>query len=207
MLKLLTTWLEKFDSELMSNLIRAKTAADIEDLASKNSKYIKNYCIIFLDLSGFGKITESSRDFEALRLILTAETTISELSVSHNGTLLKSIGDSWLLKFVKTSNGIDFLQALYQSLNARNNSAPEQTAVIPCGGIAYGPLLEFGDYDIIGRTVNVAAKAGEDTAGPWEVLVAQSALDEASIPGEAKITDHVISGEKLYSWLPVNQTS
>tara|TARA_B100002051_G_scaffold204098_1_gene194375 strand:+ start:719 stop:1333 length:615 start_codon:yes stop_codon:yes gene_type:complete len=203
----LTNWLEQFDSNLLNQLINATGETHIEDIASENSRYIKNYCIIFLDLSGFGKLTESSRDFEALRLILITETIISKLAVDHNGTLLKSIGDSWLLKFSETTKGVHFLKALYKKLNETNTGNPQQLAAIPCGGIAYGALLEFGDYDIIGRTVNVAARAGEDVAGPWEVLIAESALEQAAIDSEIKITDHIMSGEKVYSWLPLGPMS
>ena len=70
-------------------------------------------------------------------------------------------------------------------------------------GLAYGPLLKFDEQDILGKTVNTAAVAGEDTAGPWEVLIAESALEQVKLEALLEPTSHIIGGEKISCWMPV----
>ena len=193
------------DPKLLSDLLHAKSPKDLGLISSAYSSYFKECAVVFLDLSGFGKISESCRDFECLRLILISETLIQKFAPEYDGFLLKSIGDSWLLKFKNVQDGLKFLQALYEGLDKLNTENPQHLASIPCGGIAYGSLLTFGDSDILGRTVNVAAKAGEDTAGPWEVLIAESALSQVEFNAKIKLTGHNICNEKVYSWLPLQE--
>jgi hypothetical protein len=42
-----------------------------------------------------------------------------------------------------------------------------------------GRVLRIGDHDVFGSEVNAAAKLGEDTEKPWEILVTQSVRDAA----------------------------
>ena len=204
---LLTTWLKSQDPELLQYLLSAATPEEIKAITEKSSSYIEKFCVVFLDLSGFSKATKTHGDFDALRLVLVAETLIDELADENNGHLVKSIGDSWLLKFKKTQDAVMFMGSLYGGLSEINKRNSTHLSVIPCGGLAYGPLLKFGEQDILGKTVNTAAVAGEDTAGAWEILVAESALAEVDFDGDLEPTDHVIGGEAIFSWTPVAQGS
>jgi hypothetical protein len=43
----------------------------------------------------------------------------------------------------------------------------------------YERVLRIGDHDVFGAEVNAAAKLGEDSAKPWDILVTQSVRDAA----------------------------
>jgi class 3 adenylate cyclase len=199
----LTSWLKHSNPGLLSDLLKAEANQDIDFIAEKNRSCIEKFCVVFLDLSGFAEAAAAHGDFSALRLVLVAETMIDELSIKHGGELLKSIGDSWLLIFEQAKNAFSFMESLYSGLNELNQNNKDHLSIVPCGGLAYGPLLKFGKKDIFGKTVNTAAVAGEDAAGPWEIFIAESALDYFEFDVDLNLTGLTIGGEKIYCWTPV----
>jgi len=199
----LTSWLKYSNPGLLSDLLNAEAHQDIDLIAERNLSYVEEFCVVFLDLSGFGQAAAAHGDFGALRLVLVAETMIDELSIKHGGELLKSIGDSWLLIFEQAKNAFSFMESLYSGLNELNQNNKDHLSIVPCGGLAYGPLLKFGKKDIFGKTVNTAAVAGEDAAGPWEIFIAESALDYFEFDVDLNLTGLTIGGEKIYCWTPV----
>lgn len=200
---MLTKWLKSNDPELLDDLLSAKSPIEIKSITQRNNSYIQKFCVVFLDLSGFSKATKTQGDFEALRMVLVAETMIANLASEKCGELVKSIGDSWLLVFQEAKDAFAFMESLYTGLHKVNQQNPNHLDVIPCGGLAYGPLLKFNQQDILGKTVNTAAVAGEDTAGPWEVLIAESALEQVKLEALLEPTSHIIGGEKISCWMPV----
>ncbi|HOM11234.1 MAG TPA: adenylate/guanylate cyclase domain-containing protein, partial [Spirochaetota bacterium] len=69
-------------------------------------------------------------------------------------------------------------------------SKPEEDHIVLCIGLGYGKMLRIGDEDVYGAEVNAASKLGEDTAGPWEVLVTNSVKENAK--GISNITfEHI----------------
>ena len=59
-----------------------------------------------------------------------------------------------------------------------NQDRTDEEKILLCVGIGFGEILNIGGEDVFGAEVNAAAKLGEDTAGPWEILVTDSVAKE-----------------------------
>lgn len=63
---------------------------------------------------------------------------------------------------------------MQRTLKDYNDGRLANEQVLLCLGLGYGRLLRIGDEDVFGEEVNASSKLGEDTAGPWEILVTEN---------------------------------
>lgn len=126
--------------------------------------------LVVVDLCDFVAWCARARDAAILGLV--AETTISVATIahSHDGTLVKHVGDGFLLRFADpnaaAAASVELVGALSQPLLAR-------------AGAHTGHALEIGS-DLIGGDVNLAARLC-DLADPGCVLLSE-ALASAAAP-------------------------
>jgi adenylate cyclase len=179
--------------ERMAKLIqeRLRPGAD-KDLIDRRiwDLFGEDWCIMFTDLSGFSRNVAEFGVIHFLQVIYESERLLIPVIEEHDGILLKTEGDSFLVIFRNVNKGLRCainMQRLLQEYNV-DKSAAEQ--VLLCIGLGYGKVLRIGDADVYGAEVNAAGKLGEDIAGPWQILVTEAIKKHASL-------EHDVSFEEI----------
>ena len=131
--------------------------------------------IVFVDLSGFTRLTEERGDDAAVRSATTLQRHADAVATRRGGRLVKLLGDGALLRFSEVQHGVDAGLDLVEILGAAGSLSAH-------AGIHTGPVIER-DLDLFGGTVNLASRIAS-VAGPREVLASRAvveAVDDASL--------------------------
>ncbi len=137
------------------------------------------WCVMFTDLAGFSRRVATFGIIHFLQIIYESQRLLVPIIEDFDGILLKTEGDSMLVIFRNVAKGLECCKKMHQVLKGYNKSKPEEDHIVLCVGLGYGKMLRIGDEDVYGAEVNAASKLGEDTAGPWEVLVTNSVKENA----------------------------
>jgi class 3 adenylate cyclase len=162
--------------------------------------------IVFVDLSGFTRLTEERGDETAVRTAMSLQQQADAIAARHGGRLVKLLGDGAMLLFPEPAVGVDAALELVEAMSGEG-------ALAAHAGIHSGPVIER-DLDVFGRTVNLASRIA-DVAQPGEVLasdaVAGAALDgsygfepleDANIKGVPEPVPLFLVTRKLQQSLP-----
>ena len=133
---------------------------------------------MFTDLSGFSRQVAEFGIIHFLQVIYESQRLLVPCIDEHDGFLLKVEGDSLLIMYRSVTKALDCAIAMQKVLFKYNVGRPETDKILLCLGIGFGPVLRIGDADVFGAEVNAASKLGEDTAGPWEILVTDNVRKE-----------------------------
>jgi adenylate cyclase len=126
--------------------------------------------IVFVDLSGFTKLTEERGDETAVRIATSLQRQADAAAARHGGRLVKLLGDGALLLFPEPLLGVEAALDLVRTMSGEG-------ALDAHAGIHAGPVVER-DLDVFGRTVNLASRVA-DVAQPGEVLATGAVVDAA----------------------------
>ena len=163
----------------------------------------EEWAIMFTDLSGFSRRVAKFGIVHFLQTIYEAERILIPVIEDHDGILLKTEGDSFLVIFRNVGKALQCSIAMQKELADYNGAKDDEEKVLLCVGLGAGRVLRIGDVDVYGEEVNSASKLGEDIAGAGEILVTPAVMaaaekDFAGIAFE-KIPDTgtVFSGYKV----------
>jgi adenylate cyclase len=131
--------------------------------------------IVFVDLSGFTRLTHEHGDESAVRAATSLQRRADEAARRYGGRLVKLLGDGAMLRLTDATAGVDAALDLVETMSSEG-------ALSSHAGVHAGPVVER-DLDVFGQTVNVASRIA-DVAGPGEVL-ASEAVAEAARSGDA----------------------
>jgi adenylate cyclase len=124
--------------------------------------------VVFVDLSGYTRLTEERGDEVAVRLAATLQREAAAAATANDGRLVKLLGDGAMLRFPDAERGLAAALDLVRTLSV-DGSLPAHA------GIHVGPIVER-DLDLFGRTVNLASRIA-GAAGPGEVLVSEAVVE------------------------------
>jgi adenylate cyclase len=126
--------------------------------------------MVFLDLTGYTRLTEERGDQEAADLAARLASLVRGSAQEHGGQPVKWLGDGVMFYFPDPGQGVMAALEMVESVPTR--------ALPPAHvGIHAGPVV-FQEGDYFGRTVNLAARIA-DYARAGEVLVTQEVVDAA----------------------------
>jgi adenylate cyclase len=146
------------------------------DRAGLRSKIATSPAICFLDITGYTRLTEERGDHAAAELAARLTPLVQRPAERHDGKVVKWLGDGVMFHFRDSRGGV--LAAL-EMLDAVSNADLPPAHI----GLHTGPVVfQGGDY--FGRTVNIAARIGEQAA-PGQVLVTQEIVDRVASDGIA----------------------
>jgi adenylate cyclase len=129
--------------------------------------------VVFVDLSGYTRMTEEHGDEVAVGYATTLQREAEAVAASNSGRLVKLLGDGAMLRFPDAHRGLRAALALVRALSVEGDLPAH-------AGVHAGPVIER-DLDLFGRTVNLAARIGE-AAGPGEVLASQVVVETVDDP-------------------------
>lgn len=129
--------------------------------------------VLFADIVQSTSLYRRLGDIEALKIINATLGALKGVLPRHHGRLVKTLGDAVMCLFPDADSAVDAAIEMHQAV-----------AVLKPGGLAIqiriglhtGAVVVGGD-DVYGDTVNVAAYLA-DAAGPDQILIAQSTLDQ-----------------------------
>jgi adenylate cyclase len=146
------------------------------DRAGLRSKIATSPAICFLDITGYTRLTEERGDQAAADLAARLAPLVQRPAERHEGKVVKWLGDGVMFHFRDSRGGV--LAAL-EMLDAVADAGLPPAHI----GLDSGPVVfQGGDY--FGRTVNIAARIGEQAA-PGQVLVTQEIVDRVASDGIA----------------------
>jgi class 3 adenylate cyclase len=139
----------------------------------------ENWCVMFTDLAGFSRNVSKFGIIHFLQTIYESQRILVPIIENHDGILLKTEGDSFMILFRNVRKGLQCAIAMQAALRKYNEKKQEEEEVLLCVGIGYGRVLRIGDEDVYGVEVNAASKLGEDYAKAYDVIVTQAVKNEA----------------------------
>lgn len=140
----------------------------------------EEWCVMFTDLSGFSRGVAQFGIIHFLQTIYESERLLIPIMEEHDGILLKTEGDSFLVIFRKAQKGIRAAITMQRRLKEHNQNRAAEEQVLLCVGLGFGRVLRIGDSDVFGAEVNAASKLGEDIAAAGDVLVTKAVRDMAA---------------------------
>ena len=126
--------------------------------------------IVFVDVSGFTRLTEERGDEAAVRTATSLQRQADAVATRRGGRLVKLLGDGALLQFFEVRSGVEAALDLVETLGT-------DESLLAHAGIHAGPVIER-DLDVFGRTVNLASRIAA-SAGRGEVLASQTVVEAA----------------------------
>jgi adenylate cyclase len=149
---------------------------DALDRAGLHNRLNTTPAICFLDITGYTRLTEERGDEAAAELAARLTPLVQRPAERHGGKVVKWLGDGVMFHFREPTGGV--LAAL-EMIDAISAAGLPPAHV----GLHTGPVVfQGGDY--FGRTVNLAARIGEQAA-PGQVLVTQEIVDRVASDGIA----------------------
>jgi adenylate cyclase len=131
--------------------------------------------IEFVDLSSFTALASVHGDEIAAEVLERFDTLVRSLVQTHNGRLIKQIGDAFMLTFSEPADAVRFAVDLLAAAADQENFPAVKI------GIHAGPVLyRVGDY--VGTTVNIASRLAS-AAMPHEIVLSEAVADEAETAG------------------------
>jgi len=175
--------------------LRLAVGADKEEIDARIwDLFGERWAVMFTDLAGFSRGVASFGIVHFLQIIQESQRILIPLIDAHDGILLKSEGDSFLVIFRSVKKAIDCALSMQEEAQIYSNKQEEAEKIKLCVGIGYGDMLRIGDRDVFGSEVNAAAKLGEDIAKAGEILITKSVAQSLSNDFELTPIEEIPAG-------------
>ncbi len=165
-----------------------EAVADLEAAERGDDRETLEASIVFVDLASFTSLAQVHGDEVAAEILDRFDELVRGLLEEHGGTLVKQIGDAFMLVFTEPGNAVRFVVEL-EATASREPNFPALRA-----GIHSGPVLyRVGDY--VGNTVNLASRIAA-MAQANETLITETVAEAAAEAGVtiAPAGEHDLAG-------------
>ena len=158
--------------------LRAQRDADVAAIDRRIwDLFGEEWAVMFTDLAGFSRQVEAFGILHFLQVIYEQKRLLLPIVAEHDGVLVKTEADSFLLLFRRPEAAMRCAIAMQHACARHNQRRMPEEHVLLCLGIGYGRVLRIGDTDVYGAEVNAASKLGEDTATAGQILVTRAVKD------------------------------
>ena len=140
----------------------------------------EEWCVMFTDLSGFSRNVAKFGVIHFLQTIAESHRLLIPIIEDHDGILLKTEGDSFLVIFRNPPKALTASIQMNKALAIYNHNRVPEEHVLLGVGLGFGRVLRIGDSDVFGAEVNAASKLGEVTAKAYEILITEAAYQALS---------------------------
>jgi len=130
--------------------------------------------IMFTDLVGFSALTQKDESL-ALKLVSTKRQLLTPFLEQHQGTLVKTMGDGFLVEFGSALGAVDCAISIQSMLHGFNKGQPQDHKINLRIGIHVGDVHSEND-DIFGDGVNIASRI-EPLADPAGICITRNVYD------------------------------
>jgi len=141
--------------------------------------------IVFVDLSGFTRLTEELGDEQAAERSRELANVVRTAAVGHRGRVIKLLGDGAMMHFPSAADAVAGASAVIEQ--AEHAGLPAARA-----GVTVGALIRR-DGDYFGHTVNLASRIC-DAAAPSTVTATREVADRTPELSWTPIGDATLKG-------------
>jgi class 3 adenylate cyclase len=159
--RLLTT--QTFRDLFRSEVIKASEGIGVKDIT-----------LLFTDLKGSTELYDRIGDLNAFSLVQRHFERLLDVTVRHNGAIIKTIGDAIMAAFLKPGDAVRAALAMRTEIAAFNADQPGGALIIKIGihtGAAIAVTLNER-LDYFGQNVNIAARI-QGIAGAGEICISE----------------------------------
>ncbi len=170
--RLLTT--QTFRDLFRSEVIRASEGIGISDIA-----------LLFTDLKGSTALYDRIGDLNAFALVQQHFDRLQDVTVRHNGAIIKTIGDAVMAAFLQPADAVRAALAMREDIASFNQGQPSKELVLKIGihnGAAIA-VTQNDRLDYFGQTVNIAARV-QDLAEADEIYLSQDVFEADMVQAE-----------------------
>ena len=161
-----------------------KMGEDIRSLLKERSKiddllrdrFTREVTIMFTDIKGSTTYFESRGDIDGLSMVFRHNELLFPVIESHQGTIIKTIGDSIMASFTGALQGVRAAIEMQKVLSSQNAKHPTQDHIHIRIGLNEGKGI-VENRDVFGDIVNLAARI-ESLAEPDQILISQTVYEE-----------------------------
>ncbi len=136
--------------------------------------------IMFTDIVGFSR-QMGADESRTLRLLAVHNQIIQQATTTHHGTVIKTVGDGFLVDFPSVVNAVQCAQQVHAQLRAHNREKENAEQIHVRIGIHLGDIVQQHG-DVFGDGVNVASRL-QGLAEPDTICISQKVYEEV----EAKL--------------------
>ncbi len=111
--------------------------------------------IMYTDIAGFSRMMEKD-EAGTLKLLHVHNELITEIAERHHGTVIKTIGDAFLIDFRNTVEALQSALEIQDALYAHNKQNPTLPLLVRIG-LHLGDIY-FYENDALGEGINIAAR-------------------------------------------------
>ena len=145
----------------------ARTSAETRKLAA----------IMFTDIVGFSR-QMGVDETRTLRLLDSHNHIIHTAVAAHHGTVIKTVGDAFLVDFPSVVHAVQCAQRIQAQLRTRNTDKEKAEQIHVRIGIHLGDIVQR-DGDVFGDGVNIAARL-QSLAEPDTICLSQKVYEEVA---------------------------
>lgn len=149
-----------------------------------------NLAIVFADICGSTKLYDILGDQVARAKVAETLDSITEVVKTHNGTVIKTIGDEVMCTFPTAEEAANACKEMHESLEEVNANIEGGTVIAIRVGMHFGPaILEGGD--VFGDAVNLAARMAAQ-AKANQIITTFSTIEKLSpvLRASTRFIDH-----------------
>jgi class 3 adenylate cyclase len=129
--------------------------------------------IMFTDIVGFSRMMEENEK-ATLKLLEYHNEIVQKHTEELRGSVIKTIGDAFLIDFPNTVNAVNCAVRIQQDLEERNRNNPEFTLVLRIG-VHLGDIY-FYENDALGEGINIASRL-ESICNPGRICISQDVFN------------------------------
>jgi class 3 adenylate cyclase len=129
--------------------------------------------ILFTDLKDYTARAATTSRQGLMALLATNRRVVETAVAGHGGTIVKTIGDAYLVTFESATNAVLAGLDIQRAAAAANDGAPDADRLELRVGVCTGEVTLADDRDVYGTAVNVASRV-QSLADVGEVLFTES---------------------------------
>ncbi len=154
-----------------------------EVLAPGQQHAIRHIALVFSDLKGSTRLYEGIGDAAAYSRVNRHFEFIRETVTRLDGTVVKTLGDGVMCAFSQLEDALEAALTMQEQVAAWCAEQAIDPPLVLKLGVHVGPVIAMtanDRLDYFGRTVNVAARLGDQSRG-GDVVVLRGVLDEVAV--------------------------
>lgn len=146
-----------------NRLLTTQTFRDLfrsEVIKASEGIAVKDVTLLFTDLKESTALYDRIGDLNAFSLVQQHFDRLQEVTVRHNGAIIKTIGDAIMAAFLAPADAVAAALAMRTDIAAFNRGKPDRKLILKIGlhqGTAIAVTLNER-LDYFGQTVNIAAR-------------------------------------------------
>jgi class 3 adenylate cyclase len=169
-------------------LLATQTFRDLfrsEVIRGREGLGVKEVALLFTDLKGSTALYDRIGDLNAFALVQQHFDRLLDVTVRHNGAIIKTIGDAVMAAFLKPADAVQAALDMRSEITAFNEHQHDKALILKIGvhkGAAIAVTLNER-LDYFGQTVNIAARV-QNLADADEIFISEDVFDAAGVREE-----------------------